>query len=53
MIPWWVGLLLYFLGSGMGIVMMAIVFFSNAEAEGKRNRQRGNADGSPKYGRKG
>ena len=49
MIAWWVGVLLFFLGDMMGIIAMAILYgsWSHKEEEAeKKNRQRGNADGS-------
>ena len=46
MIPWWVALITLVLGDLMGIIVMAILYGrTNKQAE-KKNRQRGNADGS-------
>ena len=49
MIPWWVALITLVLGDLMGIIVMAILYgsWSHKEQEAeKKNRQRGNADGS-------
>ena len=49
MIPWWVALITLVLGDMMGIIVMAILYGSRDKIEQKaekKNRQRGNADGS-------
>lgn len=48
MIPWWAGVLLFVAGDLMGIVVMAICEGSSDkhEEKTKKNRQRGNTDGS-------
>ena len=49
MIPWWVALITLVLGDLMGVIAMAILYGSWDKIEQKaekKNRQRGNADGS-------
>ena len=46
MIPWWVALITLVLGDLMGIIVMAILYGNTNKKAEKKNRQRGNADGS-------